>query len=231
MIDGWESGNAYRRYPFADDAAMTVGAVSLPQDAILDASVTVPVGPVTLTGISTDGDGVTFSFTHAGGSFDVVADTTALPAIVYGSSGVAAFAFTFGIGCIELLGVTVTGTGPALAASAVSTVVTPRVDSVAAEAAVMTGDVAVTDGYNCIAVAKEGLLRFVTLAGIGLSIYCPDDPPPAYVTRFGGAGASAGGDVGLIGGPGIEITPLKDEHKIIVRVSRQAAMMFNCGGS
>lgn len=252
----WLNANAYRNYPFVEDSVLVAGDLSIPPSTVLDfslvshgayaaqglilLSVTItdtPVPACTFVFQLTSDDDVTLGFSvPVSASFPYTATCT--------SNGLQA-ACVFGEGVIELAANTpgvytfTTFTPPAVEPVLLVFQDKHRLNSVAAISVgsqIISGYLAVAEGYNCQVVADKetNTLRLSAYPGAGLGRYCGDydtgEPTCQDVfLSINGMHADDTGNFELIGGNGVSIIAEKDSN--VVRVVGSAAIKgkVQCG--
>ena len=237
----WRNQNQYRRYPFTDDANMTLSdGTVLPNDVILDARLTVYLGggPFSLIRISrVVGTPTIARFTFILGSVPLtveVPDTANLDQSVTVNLNASDHAVTltvlFGTGALTVLtpGQTVTAEIPVLPGLVVEQT-RHQVRSVQAIGGpALTGSIALQAGYNCLLDAYQGQLPTLRIgaaygAGRGPTDYvigstrrCEDTILRINLLRINGLTGSASGDFSISGGVGVTVKPVPAENKIVI---------------
>lgn len=248
----WLNANKYRRYPFVDDADMTLATAYtgecaqavLADDVILDFQAVVlantyTAGAFKLAGIDVSATALVFRFSV--GNIAIALSVPANAIFPYNAEALsngARYSAVFGEGCMDLLCATAfayTANIPLQPALLVDQS-RHRVDSVRARPgtqATLMGRVFVEPGYNCDPVVMPGRVRLTAGHGWGAGRYCyplTDDVISCReaVLRLNGQTASDDGNINL-SVIGAAVGPDPDApNTVLIRTSRMLDNM-KCG--
>ena len=234
----WLNANAHRRYPFVDDAALTVtgpATKTVPNDLLLDFKQTIYVtgDPTQITQVSTlevAAGSLTVTFQSYNGPWSVVVPAAAsYPYRTRNYSNAFQYNIVFGPGLGTVLGWTAGvytfTTPPQLQPGLIVIQNKHRLDTVQAvgvDQDILYGKVYVEPGYNCDVIVVPDKIQLLAGLGLGAGVYC-GEPEDDEITcnyaflRWNGIHAGVHGDIQLIGGPGVEIEPKPDDHTVVIR--------------
>lgn len=249
----WLNANRYRRYPFVDDADMSLNAGAyngvcalpyLPDDVMLDFQAvaltnTYAAGTFKLSSIDVSPTALVFRFSI--GNIPIALSVPSHAAYPYNAEAIsngARYSAVFGEGCANLLCAepfTYTAAIPLQPALLVDQS-RHRVDSVRAKPgtqATLAGRVFVEPGYNCDPVVMPGRVRLTAGHGWGAGRYCyplSDDVISCReaVLRLNGQTASDDGNINLsVIGASVGPDPV-DPNTVLIRTPRMFDNM-KCG--
>lgn len=255
---GWLNANRYRRYPFTDDADLTLVPVpdpggcvaALPDSALLDFQAVALDGDyiagafaLTSVGVQATQAGLEFGFEVGNKAVTVeVPAAAAFPYVVQGLMAGVRYAAVFGEGCAALLHASafVYGISAPLQPALLAEQTRHRLDSVAGTTAgfinhaVLTGPVQIEAGYNCDPVVTASRIRLTAGRGWGAGRYCAalEDGVISCrqaLLRLNGQVASEDGNVGF-SGIGVNIGPDPARaNTVLVKVADKLFDNMKCG--
>ena len=241
----WLNANAYRRYPFVEDHQLVAGGLTMDDSVILDfngVSYLQEPRPVALQSVTILPGTVkqgTFTFEYVGGpgvynpfSF-TVPENAAVPyrAVVH-TSAAHYLVCVFGAGLQAFLqnapGTYVFGSAPqiepALMAFQPNHRLTNVVGGTAGSVDLDSGTILLEEGYSCRVDCNWHLnaIRISAVRGAGAGLDCTPASNDIVLCqdvllRINGMHGNDQGDFVLGGGPGVEVSAVPDEHKIIIK--------------
>ena len=252
----WLNANAYRNYPFIEDANLKlIGGRVLPQNALLDAHISVfdarPRDTV-LTQFAVGSSTVVFTFAFTDGLVTPTTFTVTVPinvAVPYSyayikndNAGWYSVRMQFGAGIAELaswpqntyvavspikLEPAVTQHMPRHVLRSIKGGAGPKLDS---------GPVFLREGYNCTITTTNGGITISAVYGGGKGVYCGTEAPVDGVTfcsnlllALNGMHGDNTGSIVLAGGPGIVIEPDADDPHTLNVKTNLPSEAITCG--
>ncbi len=232
IADQWLAQNAGRRYPFADDA----GVGGIPDSAVLDFSCVVhgakagEVVAASLTGLErVDGGMRPRVRVGAYGTLlfyvpDALARNAPYVASAASDDGHVSGRLTV---AASLLSAVMPDSPVPFAATAVA-LDSLKVESVQADGGdVLTGEVVLSEGYNAEPYLDGSRLRLDVSKGGGLGEYCRlatggGQTCDTVLFTVNGERPGSDGELRLVGGPGVAVTPMPDEHALEISLDATA---------